>query len=232
MTPFEKWQATIQQSKSDPHWNDYDATIVAIVNEFNTRLAATRTGYPGLDWHLIKAMVWTESGGPTTAAWTSRPIQIGNPGDPGLASLLSGKEGGDLILSNDLKVALKASTSTPELNIKAGIGYLLMRAATFAYKSINDPTDSKIYEAVVKPGDSIDKIAKQNHTTTETIKAMNPTALVMIKPGQKLRYQKASIQQVITAWQTIDPQFAAVRYNSGDPLYRQKLEFCLSVMGK
>lgn len=40
------------------------------------------------------------------------------------------------------------------------------------------------------------------------------------------------IQQVITGWMAITTDFAASRYNSGDPMYKQKLEYCLSLMPK
>ena len=227
-----RWQQTVDRSKTDAHWNDLDSAIQTTVADFAARMNASKTGFPGLDWHLVKAMVWTESGGPQTTAWTTRPMQIGNAGDPGLAALLSAKEGGDLILTPAIKTALQGGTATPELNIKAGVAYLLMRAAIFAHKSILDPTDQKITEVVVKPGDSIDKIARQNGSTPDAIKALNPGAAVMLKPGQKLRVQKASIQQVITGWQPITTDFAAKRYNSGDPAYRQKLDYCLSIMAK
>ncbi len=38
---------------------------------------------------------------------------------------------------------LSADIGTPEMNIKAGIGYLLMRAASFGSRSVDD-TDSKV----------------------------------------------------------------------------------------
>ena len=62
--------------------------------------------------------------------------------------------------------------------------------------------------------------------------SLNPTALVMIKPGQVLKLKKASLQQVITGWTAITTDFAASRYNIGDPQYKQKLEYCLSLMPK
>ncbi|HEX8886193.1 MAG TPA: hypothetical protein VF797_17035 [Noviherbaspirillum sp.] len=87
---------------SDRRWHAYDCDIQAAVSRFNRHLTGT-PNYFSLDWRLVKAMVWTESGGPSNRAWTTRPIQIGNPGDPGLRALFSDKEGGSLILPPDLK---------------------------------------------------------------------------------------------------------------------------------
>ncbi|WP_130301103.1 MULTISPECIES: hypothetical protein [unclassified Duganella] len=76
-------------------------------------------------------MIWTESGGPDHRAWKRNPMQSGNPGDPGLRALLSGDEGGDLIPPPELAKALTESSvrSTPQMNIRAGTAYLLMRLA-------------------------------------------------------------------------------------------------------
>lgn len=230
-TPYEKWQDTINVAKTDKRWDEHDNLISSTVLEFNNRLAKS-TGYRALDKKLIKAMVWVESGGPDNIAWNQRPMQIGNVGDPGLAALLGGKEGGDLILSVAQKTTLKAGASGRGPNILAGTAYLLMRAARYVHKSVPDALDSKIYDVTVKPGDSLEKIAKANASTVEMLKSLNPTALVMIKPGQVLKLKKASIQQVITAWTAITTDFAASRYNIGDPKYKQKLEYCLSLMPK
>ena len=230
-TPYEKWQDTINLAKTDKRWNEHDNLISATVLEFNNRLAKF-TGYRALDKKLIKAMVWVESSGPDNTAWNQRPMQIGNAGDAGLAALLGGKEGGELILNAAQKTSLKAGASGPGPNILAGTAYLLMRAASYAYKSVTDAQDGKVYDVLVKPGDSLEKIAKANASTVEMLKSLNPTALVMIKPGQVLKLKKASLQQVITGWTAITTDFAASRYNIGDRQYKQKLEYCLSLMPK
>lgn len=231
-TPYRKWQDTVDQSKTDKRWNDHDALITSTVNEFNARLTAGRTGYRNLDWRLVKAMIWVESGGPGNLAWTTRPMQIGNPGDPGLSALLSGKEGGDLILTSALKLKLQQGASTAGPNIQAGVAYLLMRAATFSCKSVPNALDKTVYEVAVKAGDNLEKIATAHATTVDMLKALNPGSGALIKPGQKLKYQKASVQQVITGWQPITTDFAARKYNVHDPMYRQKLDYCLSLTAK
>lgn len=230
-SPYEKWQTTVDQARTDARWNEHDKLIIATVQAFNGQLTKS-AGYRALDFKLVKAMLWVESGGPGNTAWTQRPMQIGNPGDPGLAALLGGKEGGDLILTAAQKKVLQSGTATPVTNILAGTAYLLMRAASYAYQSVPDANDSKLYDITVKAGDSLDKIARTHGSTVEMLKSLNPGALVMIKPGQVLKLKKASIQQGITGWTAITTDFAARRYNVGDSKYKQKLDYCLGLMPK
>ncbi|WP_307174377.1 hypothetical protein [Duganella sp. CF517] len=90
---YELWQDTIDASLKDRRWHSHDCDLQRIVAELNRHLSG-KGGYFPLDWRIVKAMVWTESGGPNNPAWHNNPMQIGNSGDPGLAALLSGKEGG------------------------------------------------------------------------------------------------------------------------------------------
>ncbi|MGJ7918169.1 LysM peptidoglycan-binding domain-containing protein [Massilia sp. LXY-6] len=229
---FGLWQATIDSALSDRRWHAYDCDIQAAVNRFNRHLTGT-PNYYFLDWRLVKAMVWTESGGPTNRAWSTRPIQIGNPGDPGLRALFSDKEGGPLILPPDMKdrLTLASATATPQMNIQAGIGYLLMRLAKFGTATVTDATDNKVYEIAAKPGDTFERIARTNRTTVDTLKTLNKNMLTL-RPGQTLRFQKASVRKVITRWDPPTPRNIAARYNVGDPDYARKLEYCLSVIRK
>ncbi len=236
-TDYELWQATINTSKTDPRWHGYDAEIAMAIGEFRSHLG-TSAGYVGPSFDLIKAMVWTESGGPTKSAWNARLMQIGNPGDPGFGDLIAGNKGGELILPPTLKSTLTATTvNQPKQNLRAGIAYLLMRAATYETISIFDARDTKKYEYVIKAGDSLDKITqikggKQVIPTTITaLKALNPGATALLRPGQTLVYKKASMQKVIKSWRTINVKFAADYYNTaeGDPRYADKLNYCISV---
>ena len=229
---FEKWQDTINGSKTDKRWNDHDATIAAAIKEFDTHLGETK-GYAPLSWKLIKAMVWTESGGPDSPWWKSRAIQIGNPGDLGLDALLGDKEGGDLILPPAMKPKItKASINTADINIMAGIGYLLMRAASYEVVSVPDPRDTKTFEVPIKPRDSLALIAEKNQSTVEMLKFLNPNLSPRkMKVGDPVSVRKASMQKVIKGWSKIDTRFAAENYNVGDPMYFTKLEFCLKLIG-
>ena len=228
---FDKWQDGINKAVGDSKWNSWDCEIQMAVNEYNRHLSGTG-GYMPLDWQLIKAMIWVESGA-NNSEWNIKPMQIGVPGDPGMTSLLSGNEGGDLILPPDLKGRLTTGTvrTIPAHNIRAGIGYLLMRMANFEYRSTLG-ADAKVYEIAVKPGDSLDKIAKAQGSTVDTLKKLNPTAAVL-RPGQVLKYQKASVQRVITSWWHISTSLIAQRYNGGgDPNYAKKLDHALSLVRK
>ena len=226
---FEKWQDGLSNASSDAKWNSHDCDIRAAVNEYNYHLMKTN-GYFSLDWQLIKAMVWVESGA-ESPEWKTKPMQIGVPGDPGLSSFLSGKEGGDLIIPPSYKnyFSRSAVAVNPIRNIRAGIGYVLIRMARTDYATILD-SDSKTYDVVVKSGDSLDRIAKEKGTTVDLLRRLNRDT-TLLRPGQKLMYQKASVQRVITGWRSITTSTIAQRYNGGgDPNYEKKLDYALMLI--
>ena len=228
---YEKWQDDIDGAAGDAKWHSYDCEIQMAVNEFNHHLSG-QSGYRPLDWQLIKAMMWVESGA-AKPEWKSRPIQIGNHGDPGLRALLSGKEGGDLILPPSWQGRLTTGSvgTIPSYNIRAGSGYLLMKMANFAIKSVPD-ADTKTYDITVKAGDSLDKIAGAQGSTVEMMKKLNPTAHVL-RVGQVLKYQKATKKKVITGWKPVTTSSIATYYNGGgDSMYAKKLDYALSVIRK
>ena len=230
-TGFEGWQNYVNNAASQPEkWNQYDCEIHMTVHEYNSHLGTT-PGYMPLDWHLIKAMTWVETGA-GKPEWNSSPIQIGNPGDPGLTALLNGNEGGDLILPPRLKGSLSATAAVvvPSDNIRAGIGYLLMRMANFSIKSVPD-SDPTIYEVIVEPGDSLERIARAQGSTVELLRHLNPGSHVL-RPGQTLKYRKGAVRKVIVGWKPITTSNIAAYYNVGDPMYAQKLDYALSVMFK
>lgn len=92
-TAFDKWKDGINKAVGDSRWDAYDGEVRTAVSEFNQHLHST-PGYRQLDWLLIKAMLWTESGA-SNPEWRTKPMQIGVAGDAGLASFLSDREGGD-----------------------------------------------------------------------------------------------------------------------------------------
>ncbi|AVS76639.1 LysM domain-containing protein [Paracidovorax avenae] len=230
-TGFEKWQEGIDKAVQDVRWNDWDCEIQLAVNEYNQHLSGV-AGYIPLDWYLIKSMVWVETGA-NSPEWKIKPMQIGVAGDPGMASLLSGDEGGDLILPPNWKSKLTSNTvrAIPQYNLRAGIGYLLMKMGNYEYRNLTS-SDEKYYEVVVKPGDSFEKIARKNGSTVETIQKLNPNIL-LLRPGQVLKYQKSSIQRTIKSWRTLSTQMVAQRYNGGgDPYYARKLDYVLPLLRK
>jgi hypothetical protein len=157
-------------------------------------------------------------------------MQIGNPGDPGLRALLSGDEGGDLILPSELAKALTESSarSTPQMNIRAGTAYLLMRLARFNTVSVMQVSDS-LQTVEVRRGDTLSKIARVNGTTVEVLKSLNREAM-LLNPGMTLKFKKAAMRKMITGWDQVTTSRIAQRYNVGDPGYAGKLNYCLSVM--
>ncbi len=229
-TGFEKWQHGINKAVDDDKWNFWDCEIQSAVDEYNLHLAST-PGYTPLNWRLIKAMIWVETGAESNK-WKSNPIQIGNPGDPGLRALLVGNEGGELIVPPALKVRLTEATVAinPAHNIRAGIGYLLMRTAKYAVKSIAD-SDTGIYTVTVRAGDSLTKIAKENGSTIEVVQKLNPNAKALA-PGQTLKYQKAALKKIIVGWKSISTSSIATSYNVGDPMYAKKLDYALALIRK
>lgn len=230
-TDFERWQDYVNTSTQHPdQWNSYDCEIQSAVTEYNRFLMGT-AGYLPLDWQIVKAMLWVETG-PGAEAWLSKPMQIGNLGDPGLNTLLRGEEGSSLILPPTIRTRLNAALArtVPAWNIRAGIGYLLTRMAKFDVRSVRD-ADDKVYEVTVKAGDSLDKIAGAQGSTLTEMRALNPN-VTMLKPGQVLKYRKAAMRKVIAGWRPVTTQNIAVLYNRGDAAYTRKLDYVLTLFPK
>jgi LysM domain len=156
---------------------------------------------------------------------------IGNEGDPGLRALLSGNEGGELIMPATLRQRLTITSviTNPRHNIEAGTAYLLMRHARYDIRTVKDARDTRVHSVLVKSGDSLDRIARENGTTVELLKGRN-AASVILRPGQTLQYEKGALRKVIVGWELITPASIARRYNVGDPHYGQKLTYCLDVI--
>ncbi|MGE8690807.1 MAG: LysM peptidoglycan-binding domain-containing protein [Achromobacter sp.] len=227
-TGFEKWQDTINLAASDPGWNAWDCEIQTAVSEYNRHLSGT-ANYRQLDWHLIKAIAWVETGA-ESRKWGTNMMQIGNPGDPGLRALLTGNEGGELIIPAPWKsrLTLGSAVTVPSHNIRAGVGYLLMRLANYSNQTVLDP-DAAIYEVAVQSGDSMSRIAAAKGSTVEIMQRLNPSARVL-RIGQVLKYQKGSVRKVITGWKPITTSNIATYYNVGDKDYAKKLDYALVVM--
>ena len=222
------WIEAVQGGIKDSRWDGHDEVIRTEVGLRNAAFVVT-PGFSALPWLMVKAMVWVESGGPDNPAWSGRAMQIGNPGDPALAVLLSGKEGADLILSPDLANSLKAGKiGEPAVNIRAGIAYLYTRLAKFDVASIPDRNDGVLCEHAVVKGESLASIAKQRATTVDELLARNPGAKAAIQPGQKLRFRKATMGLVISGWRRATSSEVAAKYNGGgDPDYSAKLDYVL-----
>jgi hypothetical protein len=160
-------------------------------------------------------------------------MQIGVTGDPGLAALLSPDGGGVRIIPAAWRGKLKMSSARtiPTYNIRAGIGYLLMRAARFEHQSVVGD-DGTVYLAEVRRGDSLARVAQRHGTTIEILRSMNPS-LVVLHQGQSLKYRKGTVERVITGWRNLDVAQVARLYNGfGDPRYAQKLDYAYALVNQ
>ena len=97
--------------------------------------------------------------------------------------------------------------------------------------TVPDDKDLKVYEVAVKIGDGLEKIARANGSTVDTLKKLNPSVSIL-KLGQTLKYQKAATQKVIVGWNMVTTSTIATRYNVGDPSYAKKIDYCLAIMRK
>jgi hypothetical protein len=177
-------------------------------------------------------MIWTETGA-GSPEWKTKPMQIGVAGDPGMFALLSGSEGADLILPPSTKGRMTAGTirSIPAHNIRAGVGYLLMKLAYYEHQSII-AKEAAIQEVTVRAGDTMERIAKAHRSTIEILTKLNPRTTTL-QVGQVLKCQSGSIQRVITGWRPLTPVMIAQRYNGGgDPFYADKLRYALRLISK
>jgi len=157
MALSEKWKSTLDDAITNSAWDEYDELIRKEVRDYGSRFASFNAS---VDWKLIKAMVWTETGGPKSPAWKGRVLQIGNRGDQGYATLKKGGETTNLILSDQLKRDLvSGNVNVPGLNVRLGIAYLYVRLSNSKLESVNDAADTAIHEYTVVAGDSFDKIA-------------------------------------------------------------------------
>jgi hypothetical protein len=111
-------------------WDQYDEQVEVVCNAYNFHLRTT-PGYIRIESSKVKAILWTETGA-ANVAWLHAPMQIGVNGDPGLRNLLSTPQG-RLILPESYLLLLNITNVPvhPALNIMAGVGYLMRRAAKF-----------------------------------------------------------------------------------------------------
>jgi hypothetical protein len=221
-TGLDKWKEGIRKAATDPRWSVHDCDIQNTVSLYNRHLDGV-AGYRPLEWQFIKTMAWVETGA-SSPQWNTRPLQIGVSTDPGLGALLANKEGGNLIVPPGM--IMTSATTIPAHNIRAAVGYLLMRMANFDIQSIPG-ADTALRTEIVKDNDNLSKIAARCGTTLEVLQKMNPQAKIL-KKGQTLQYRKAAMGKVITGWRAFTATEVARRYNGGgDPNYATKIEYAL-----
>ena len=228
------WVQTISGAETDPRWQAYDTLMRNEVATYNRRFALT-PGYVAVDWRWIKAMLWVESGGPDSTAWTERPLQIGNPGDPGLQTLEKGAEGSNLIMSDELSGLIRSCVMpqyAAQVNIRAGIAYLFTRMAITDFRSVPDTHDSRTYTHSVGKGETFSSIAKTEGTTLEELRAANPSITSNnLRVGATLQFHHAQSKRQIIGWRKFDSKTIAARYNGGgDVNYAAKLDYVMKIL--
>lgn len=236
MSLSQGWIDTVRDGLTNPAWDEYDELIYAEVGPkvcsggmfYNARLVREDSGFPGVDWKLVKAIVWVESGGPSNPAWKTRPMQIGNAGDPGYGVVKTGADHSDVIMTQALASELRTGNiNDPKLNVRAGIAYLFTCMARFQFKSVVDPDDQRIYTTTILKGEGLDRIAKRVGTTEEELRKLRAeNSHVALRIGETVRYRKASMRWKIVDWYNwADNKVIGKRYNSGDKAYGEKLDY-------
>jgi hypothetical protein len=155
--------------------------------------------------------------------------------DPGLTEFMNSKSKGtfDLIVPGIYRTQLgdeKQILEDPKVNLRAGIAYLLLCFSKTSYKSIID--DKREYKYTVVSGDNYSKIKKKVGTTVESLEDKNGKNKVL-RAGDELIYQKASMKWVITGWEPMSTASIKLKYNGkgcGDENYAEKLDYCIGAI--
>jgi hypothetical protein len=184
-------------------WDSFDAQFMTVVQTYNTFLATTN-GYVALDWQMVKALCWVESGA-ANDQWTTKPMQIGVTGDPGLHQILE-TDSGKLVLPPAYKTILTMANVKVDgnRNIEAGVGYLLWGFASFGF----------LPDAVQPPPPPAAPAVGGKHTHAHHA----------AKPKIKKHY-------AITGWKPISLASISSHYNGGgDGNYLGKLEYTYNLV--
>jgi hypothetical protein len=209
---------------ADERWSEYDAVVQEEVDGYNQRLRNV-PGFVDLDWRWVKAMIWTEvKAGPDSPAWAERPMQIGNPGDPGLKVIQNGLDHSDLVVPEAVRIALKSGT-TGGANVRAGVAYLYHRAAYPYYKQTEIVDNPTIETSQLAAGTTLTAEASKLGTTVDEIvrqSGLDPAKLSRLQVGTTLKYRKAHKAWQISGWLAWEQ---AIRdYNGGgDSAYVSKV---------
>ncbi len=235
-------------SLEDSRWNEYDETIKKEVANYNQKFSAQKfagkfTNFVPLDWHWVKAMLWTEvQAGPknNSEQWTKLPMQIGRFAADPAYDVVSGKsnetdkEKTKLVTPDELYQNVQNKSSVVgNLNVRAGIAYLYIAAIDEVDFDDDEIVNPILQTYTIKSGDKLSAlISKAVIKTTQTNIIKNTVGLTKenvanLKPGQVISYQEAKPVRNISRWK--DWMMAIKNYNSkkpsekGDPMYLDKI---------
>lgn len=123
---------------------------------------------------------------------------------------------------------MNSSVSNPIDNIKAGVGFLLMKLANKDIKLLINE-DKNIYTVTVDKEKTLNELSNGVSSTVEIMKKMNPNFLVL-KKGQVWKYKKSEKRKIITGWKIISIENIYKFYNNKDINYQRKLQYALKIM--
>jgi len=201
----------MKDAEVNSDWDIYDSHIQRLVSRYNDFLAG-KGGYVPLDWHLIKAMIWVETGVlyEQGKPWKTMPMQIGNLGDPGLHDLLINPNRKLVVLPELWPRFTKAKiTSDPYINIEAGTSLLFLRMAHFGLVEVHE-----------------------SPTRIKGKRASKPSSSHSVIGGRSNQHHRPRPKKVVAiiGWRPFTPPMVYMRYNQGDECYARKLSYCLELM--
>ena len=245
LSSLEEWKSGREKAIGNPDWYIYDNTIRKLVSEINQHLSMSKNieQYKPLDWKLIKAMIWTETGA-NSPAWKTRTMQIGNIGDDGILEVTvpARPRKYNIIVPKSWDKYLKNKSdmikNNPEHNIRAGISLLMIKMSeTEKDKTVYDDEKEYTYE-IVKGDRGYSTIATKIGTTQGVLTTLN--GVKVIHPGDKLKYKKAHLEQYIPGWFLFTPENIQKQYNidptkaqpghRGDHTYADKIRFTYDLL--
>jgi hypothetical protein len=251
---LEKWERGISHEVATDrsHWDEYDSQIQRVTAVYNRHLNGV-AGYIPLNWEIVKAMIWVETG-TSPIAWEKAPMQIGVNGDPGLRELLTSAAGKLILPPEYAKVLTMANVPVdPTLNIEAGVGYLLKILATFGFVpdsapapfpsvafSFASPTfSSSLLEFLPPPPASTPFAFATLDAAMPADAALFPFSMSPSpadgthsskKHAAKKIHSKPKKHLTIVGWKPFTLDYIARHYNAGDGNYPGKLQYCLDII--
>ncbi len=221
---FEAWKQGIKHEHTKPGWDMHDSAIRGAVSSFQ-QFNGMKSGYVGPTWQLIKAMIWTEGGGPRYQdEWTLRPMQIGKQGDLGIVDVVT-KPGIGVVTPPEIRrnFQMAAIRSNASLNIQAGLVLLHLKLSFLGHRQKSEPPAERltlgigdVWDGARNAGDAlhgrVDRHAIRSHARQTSVPLVS--------------------EPYVMAWLPFHPIVLYQRYNVGDAAYARKLECCMELMNR